>query len=295
MRQGLVTAIVALTLALVCSVALQLHAKSSVFSAVTVKALAEGPVAALPAGKIFINILEFRQLPSADFAPPAHLPATVYTLRGNSTISFPGAASQAVGSGEAAFLPMLAGHTIQNLDGRIGAGAIAAGLIVVVIMLCAATWLRGGLRRITIAAFSVLLIAGGALPLTGATSNDYYLIAVRPDAQRTLPMPRPDGRVAYTSPDVDPVPAGPYVEALSAIAVPAGARYDTPVMPGPQMIVVVGGNATIQLGNQTTPVGTGGGAFAQMGQTLTIVNSGADPLQVLDFAVTSVGVSPAAT
>ncbi len=291
MRRVVVTPIAVLTLALVCSADLQIHAQSSVFSAITVRTLAKGQVNALPARKVFINILEFSQLPRADFAPPAHFSATIYTLRGNSTISFPGAASQSVGPGEAAFLPMLAGHTIQNVDGKIGVGAMAVGLGVLVILLCAATWFRGGRRRITMAVLSILLIAGGALPLTGAASNDYYLIAVRPDAQRALPMPRPDGRVAYTAPDVDPVPAGPYVEALTAITVPAGARYQTPDIPGPQMIVVVGGIATVQLGGQTSQLGGGGGAFSQMGQTLTIVNSGSGALQLLDFAVTPVSAT----
>ena len=206
-----------------------------------------------------------------------------------------GAASRAVAPGDAAFVPTLRGHTIQNRDGTIGVGAFAVGLVVVVILLCAATWLRGGRRRITVAVLSIVLIAAGALPVTGATSNDYYLIAVRPDAQQRLPMPRPDGRVAYTAPDLDPVPAGPYVEALTAITVPAGARYETPDIPGPQMIVVVGGSATVQLGDKTSQLGGGGGAFAQMGQTLTIVNSGNDTLQVLDFSVMSATASlPAA-
>jgi type IV secretory pathway VirB2 component (pilin) len=247
----------------------------------------------LPAGKVFINILEFSQLPRADFAAPAHFAATIYALRGNTTIAVPRGVSQSLAPGEAAFVPMLSGHTIQNLDGTIGVGAIAAGLVVVVILLCGATWLRGSRRRITVAGLSIVLIAGGAWPLTGAASNDYYLIAVRPRAQNALPMPRPDGRVAYTAPDIDPVPAGPYVETLAAITVPAGARYETPDIPGPQIIVVVGGNATAQLGEQTSQLGGGGGAFAQMGQTLTIVNSGSNTLRVLDFAVTS-ATAPAA-
>jgi hypothetical protein len=296
MWRGLVTGVVvALSLAVVGSAAVQAHAKSPVGSVVTVTTLAQGQVKALPAGKMFVNILEFRQLPGADFKPPARLPAIVYTLHGVSTISFPGAASQSVGPGEAAFIPLLTGHTVQNLEGRIGAGAIAAGLIVVVIILCAATWLRGGLRGITIAALSILLIAGGTLPLIGATSTDYYLIAVRPDAQRSLPMPRPDGRVAYTSPDLDPVPAGPYVEALSLMKVPVGTRYDAPTVPGPQMIVVVEGSASVVLSGQTTPLGAGGGTFAQAGQSLAIDNSGSDTVQVLDFAVTPVAASSGST
>ncbi len=287
MRRAVVTALAALTLALVCAGAVQRPTQSAVSSAITVRTLAKGQVKALPARKVFINILEFSQLPRADFAPPAHFAATIYALRGNTIISVPHAASQSLNPGEAAFVPMLLGHTIQNADGTIGVGAIAAGLVVVVILLCAATWLRGGRRRITVAVLSIVLIAAGAWPLTGAASNDYYLIAVRPDTQQALPMPRPDGRVAYGAPDIDPMPAGPYFETLTAITVPTGARYETPDIPGPQMIVVVDGNASVQLGQQTSQLGGGGGAFAQMGQTLTVVNSGSDSLELIDFAVTS--------
>jgi quercetin dioxygenase-like cupin family protein len=286
MRRSVVTAIVgALSLASVWSAALQVDAKSSAFSDVTVKTLAQGQVKALPAGKIFINFLEFSQLPGADFGPPARLAATVYTLHGTSTISFPGAASVAVGPGEAAFVPVLAGHTVQNLEGRIGAGAIAGGLIVLVIVLCTATWMRGRARAVTIAMLSLLLIGGGALPLIGATSNDYYLIAVRPEAQRQQPMPRPDGRVAYSSPDVDPVPAGPYVETLSAITVPTGAIYDAPSAPGPEMIIVTEGSAAVHIGDQTTQLSGSGAAFAQAGQTVAIGNQGSGTLKLLEFVV----------
>ncbi len=288
MRLGVVTAVIgALSLAAVCSAALEVNAKNSVSSAVTVNTLARGPVKTLPAGKILINILEFRQLPGADFAPPAHLPAIIYTLHGISTISLPGAAPQAVGSGEAVFVPLLYGHTIQNREGRTGAGAIAGGLVVLVILLCAATWMHGRARAVTIAVLSLLLIGGGALPLIGATSNDYYLIAVRPDSQPSQPMPRPDGRVAYSSPDVDPVPAAPYLETLRAITVPAGASYDAPNAPGPEMFIVTDGKASVSVGGQTTQLGGGDADFAQMGQTVVIGNRGSGTLTVIDFAVTS--------
>jgi hypothetical protein len=286
MRRSLVAAMVgALSLASVWSVALQVHANSPAFSAVTVTTLAQGPVKALPPGKIFINFLEFRQLPGADFVAPARLPTTVYMLHGTSTISFPGAAPVSVGPGAAAFVPALAGHTVQNLEGRIGAGAIAGGLIVLAILLCAATWMRGRARAVTIAVLSLMLIGGGALPLIGATSNDYYLIAVRPDTQRALPMPRPDGRVAYTSPDVDPVPAGPYIEALSAITVPAGATYDVPSAGGPEMIIVTEGSAAVHISDQTTRLSGSGMAFAQAGQTVSIGNQGSGTLKLLQFVV----------
>jgi quercetin dioxygenase-like cupin family protein len=287
-RRWLVTALFGgVSLAVVGLTVGQVNAKSSTPSSVTVKTLAQGPVKALPAGKIFVNILEFRQQPGSDFGPHAHQASIAYTLQGVDTISFPATAAQAVGPGQAAFIPALVVHTHQNVDGRIGAGAIAAGLIAVVLLLCAATWLRGGRRRVTIAVLSVVLIAGGALPLIGATANDYYLIAARPETQRTLPMPRPDGRVFYSSPDMQPVPAPPYVETLNAIAVPAGTTYDTPDAPGPEMIIVMDGTAAVHIGDLTTQLSAGGGAFAQAGQTVAIGNQGSGTLKLLAFAVTS--------
>ncbi|HXO58437.1 MAG TPA: hypothetical protein VN834_01435 [Candidatus Acidoferrum sp.] len=250
---------------------------------------------ALPKGKVFINILEFRQLPGADFGPHAHIPAIVYTVQGVSTISFPGMPSRAAGPGEAVFIPAQLVHTHENLDGRPGAAAIAAGLIGVVLVLCAATLLRRRARQATIAVTSISLIAIGALPLAGATADDYYLISVRPVAQRSLPMPRPDGRVAYTSPDVDPVPTGPYVETLSIITVPAGARYVAPVVAGPQFLAVLQGSASIQIGSGIQQVGSGDGILAEMGDPPSIANSGSATLQLLDFAVASSPGPPAAS
>lgn len=283
--------IASLLLTVGCSTQGQVHVSNPTLSGVTVKTLAQGSVSNLPAGKVIVNVLEFHQLPGAEFGPHAHLPQMVYTLHGVSTISFAGAAARSVGPGEAAFIPALAVHTHQNVDGRIGAGAIALGLIFVVILLCAAMWMRGGPRRITIATLLLLLIAGGALPLIGTTSNDFYLITVRPESGPDQPMPRPDGRNIYTSPEIDPVPAAPCVETLRAITVPPGARDDAPDVAGPQLIIVVEGTAAVHIGDQTQQLGRGGMAFAQAGTPVAIVNSGSDTLQVVDFAVMSAGAA----
>ena len=286
-RRCLIAAIVVgLSLAVGCSTA-QVHARNSTLSSVTLQVLAQGPVKNLPAGKVFVGLVEYGQIPGADYGPHAHLPGFVYTLHGIATISFPGAAARSVGPGHAAFIPALAVHTHENVEGRVGAGAIAVGLIVVVILVCAAAWLRGGLRRVIVAVLSLLLVVGGALPLLGATSNDYYFIAVRPESQRGLPMPRPDGRVIFTSPDVDPVPSAPYVETMNAITVPPGARYDGLDMTGAVTIIVVNGSAALHVGDETRQLQAGLATFAQAGQKVAIVNPGSDTLQFLAFALTS--------
>jgi quercetin dioxygenase-like cupin family protein len=264
-------------------------------STVSVNVLAQGQVKAFPAGKVFDSILEFRQNPGADFGPHAHVPGIIYTLRGTSTISYAGGPQTTVGEGQAAFIPALVPHTHQNLDGRLGAGAIAIGLIAVAILLCAATFLRGARRSILVAGLSVFLIVGGSLPVLGATSNDYYLFAVRSPAEHDRPMPRPDGRVEFLSPDLNPVPPGPYVETLSAITIPAGATYQASAVQGPQIVVVLQGSATVRVGDVSTQLTAEGATMAQAGQALTIINSSGGTDLALNFAVASTSASPAAT
>ena len=291
-RRGLGVATPAcLGLVVVCLAAGCAQATGAASAGVSVKVLARGQVKAFPAGKVFDSVLEFRQNPGGDFGPHAHVPGIVYTLHGTDTISYAAGPQVAVGEGQAAFIPALVTHTHLNPDGRLGAGAIAIGLVVLAILLCAATLLRGAQRSIVVAGLSVLLIVGGALPVLGATSNDYYLFAVRSPTEHDRPMPRPDGRVEFLGPDLNPVPPGPYVETLSAITIPAGANYDEPAVQGPQIVVVLQGNATVHVADETSQLGVQGATMAQEGQTIKIVDSGTDPLQVLDYAVASVAAS----
>jgi quercetin dioxygenase-like cupin family protein len=287
-RRCLGTAMLAgLALAVMSSTAAQVHATNSTLSGVTVQTLAQGPVKNLPPGKVCFNVLEFHQLPGAAYGPHDHAPLFVYTLHGIVTISYPGTAARSVGPGDAAFIPALVPAVTQdNVDGRIGAGALAVGLIVVVVLLCAATWLRDGRRRAITAVLLLLLIAGGALPLIGATSNDYYFIAARPGCAHPAAMPVPFGRVTFWSPDVDPRPAAPYLETLSEITVRPGARYDSLDVPGPEMFIVVAGSASVHVGRETKQLGRGDAAFVQAGKSLAILNSATNPLQLLRFVVT---------
>jgi hypothetical protein len=277
------------SMAVACVMAAQVLAKTSTVPGVTIRTLAQGSVKELPAdlpgGKAFVAILDFSQVPGAACGPTCELPGFVYARHGVATISFPRAAAESVSPGDAAFTPESAVHTNDNVWGRIAAAAIAVGLIVIVTLLSAAKWLRGGLRRAIKPALSLLLIAVGVLVLTGATSNDWYFIAVRPISHRSSPMIRPDGRVTFVSPDLDPVPAGPYIETLSAITVPPGARYDAPNVSGPETLIVVKGTASVHVGDEILPLAGGQATLAQAGRTLAILNSGSDTLQILDFAV----------
>jgi hypothetical protein len=285
-RRWVALMIAGLLTAVVCSSAAQAKAGNNTVAGVTVQTLAQAPLKSLPAGNVWFCLIEYRQVSGATYGPIAALPWVVYTLHGIATISSPSTPKRSVGPGEAAFIPALVPHTHDNVQGRVGAGAIAVGLVVLVIVLCAATWLRAGLRRVVIPALSALLIAGGVLALTGATANDWYVFAVRPEWQRTLVMPVPYGRRVFDSPDVNPRPAGPYLATLSGITVPPGARYDALDVPAPEMIVVVAGSASVQVGAETQQLGRGESAFAQAGNAVTIVNPGSDTLQILRFAVT---------
>ena len=268
-----------------------LPAREATASAATVQVLARASVPKLPAGKVFISILEYRQVPGAACGPGCRLPSIVYAIRGVTTVSVPGVVTGSVSSGNAAFTPAAAALTNDNVYARIGACTIAVGLIVIVVLLCAARWLRSGRRRTAIPLLSGLLIAAGVLGVGGATSNDWYLFTVRPYQQYNQPMPSPDGKVALLSPVVDPLPAAPYTETLSAISLPAGARYAVPAVLGPDMIIVIAGTATVQTGGGTRQLSSGGGGFAQLGQALSIVDSGTDTLKLLDFRITSAGAA----
>jgi hypothetical protein len=296
MRRCVVAVIVAgLVSAVVCSSAAQANAGNTTPAGVTIHTLAQGTVKSLPIGSVWFSIHEYHQDPGASYGPIAAIPWIVYTLHGISTIASPSVPTRSVAPGEAAFIPALLPHTHSNVDGRVAAGAIALGLIVLVIALCAATWLRASLRRVVITALSVVLIAGGVLTLTGATANDWYVFAVRPDFQRTLVMPVPYGHRVFESPDVSPRPAVPYTEKLSAVTIPPGARYDALDVSSPVMIIVVEGSASVHVGGETKHLGGGGAAFAQAGGALTVVNPGSDTLQVLDFALTPSSAAPAGT
>lgn len=268
------------------------HAQNSAVSNVTVRTLAHGLMKTLPAPKVFVAVLDFSQVPGAGCGPTCRLPGVVYTLHGVATISSPGAAATSVSPGEAAFTSALAVHTNDNIGGRVGAAALTIGLIVLVILLGAATRLRGGLRRAIIPVLSLFLVAGGALVLAGATSNGWYFFSVRPDSQLSQPMLRPDGWVAFASRDLDPVPVGPSTETLSAITISPGGRYDAPDVNGPETLIVVQGTASFHIGDETGQVSSGHGSLAQAGKTLVIVNPGSDTLQVLDFMVTPLSVAP---
>jgi mannose-6-phosphate isomerase-like protein (cupin superfamily) len=282
----------AFSIAVVYSMGASADARASTGPPVSVRTLAEDPVTQLPAANVFVAVLDFRQVPGAACGPTCGLPGFVYTLRGIVTVGLPGVAAQSISSGRAAFTPGAAALTNDKLDGRVGAGIIAVGLIVLVALLCAATWLRGPRRGFIIGALSLLLIGEGALVLSGATSNEWYFFAVRPAAHLSQPMPRPDGRVTFASAYLDPVPAAPYIERLRAITVPPGARYDADNVNGADTLIVLEGTASVHIGVEAKQLGRADGALAQAGKTLAIINAGSDTLKVLDFEVAPLSVTP---
>ena len=159
------------------------------------------------------------------------------------------------------------------------------GLILVVIFLCAGTLLHSDARRVTVAGLSLVLIAGGALEMSGATANDWYLIGIRTVVQRSQPMPRPDGRVVFSSSDVNPVPVGPYVESLSAVTLAPGIRYQVADVTGPETIIVMAGEAVVDTGGKAMRLGPGQAILSQAQSPLALANPGQDTLKLLDFAV----------
>jgi hypothetical protein len=56
----------------------------------TTRTLATGPVAAVPAGALFISIIEIPQAPGGVLGPHAHIPGFAYSLHGVATMTFDG-------------------------------------------------------------------------------------------------------------------------------------------------------------------------------------------------------------
>src|SRR5439155_10625083 len=129
----------------------------------------EGPVEAMPAGTTFVSVLALPQPAGAILGPHSHIPGFTYVLGGVATVVV---------------------HVHSNERGRGVAIALAALLIGAVVGLVMLS--RRGRRWTPL--WLVGLITIGAIGVADPTMNDWYFIAVRPEAQRGGAMPVPAAR-----------------------------------------------------------------------------------------------------
>lgn len=222
----------------------------------------EGRVAALPAGPVFISVLELPQEPGAVLGPHRHVPGFVMNVAGTATLSMDGKLVD-VGPGDAVFTENQALHAHLNRAGV--PPAVALGVVIVGLSIAL---LVGG-RRSAVGLMTVLLIAGTVAAID-PLMNRWYFIAVRPVAQRGGMVPVPAGHRTYESADLSGIASGPVTERLTDRRLGSS---DSIRVVGPAAIVVLDGEATVADGGRETAVrvhsGTtiGGGAEATVRST----------------------------
>lgn len=219
----------------------------------------EGRVAALPAGQVFISVLELPQEPGAVLGPHRHVPGFVMVVAGTATLSMDGKLVD-VGPGDAVFTEDQALHAHEN---RAGVPlAVALGILLVVLSIAL---LVGG-RRPAIGLMTALLIAGTVATID-PLMNDWYFIAVRPVAQRGAAMPVSAGRRTYESAVLSGLSSGPVIERLTDRRLGSG---DSIRVAGPAAIVVLDGQATVADGGRETAVQVRSGTTIGGGEEATV-------------------------
>lgn len=254
--------------------------------------LATGQAQALPEGPVFVSVIELPQATGATLGPHAHVPGFAYVLRGRETISFPGGPTMKLNPGQGGFMGGLVIHSHENRKDRAPAALLAAGLLALGLVLSIVSLTRFAARRAAIAALTGLLIAAGAVALWNPWANDWFFIGVRPEATRGGVMPLPSASRVYESPDLEGLSPGPYTESLRVITVPAGGRATVQREPGPEMLLVLSGQAEVRLnGDSPISLAESRAALAQQGASVQISNSGGEDLNLLSFSVVASGGS----
>lgn len=213
----------------------------------------EGGVAALPAGAIFISVLELPQPPGAVLGPHQHVAGFVVDVSGTATMSIEGGNVVDVGPGDAAFVADNQPHDHQNR----AAVPLAIVLGLAVVALALALVLRRG-RPSAVALMAVLLVAGTVATIN-PLMNHWYFVAVRPVAARGAVMPVPAGHRTYESANLTGLASGPYLERLTDQRLGSG---ESARVAGPAAIVVLDGQVSVIVDGQQTD------SSAQSGTTI---------------------------
>lgn len=230
----------------------------------------EGHVAALPAGPVFISVLELPQPAGHVLGPHQHVAGFVVGASGTATMVIAGNVVD-VGPGDTFFTAHLLPHDHANR----AAVPYAIGLALVIVGLVVALVLRRA-RGSAVVLMAALLVAG-TVATVNPLMNHWYFIGVREAAARGAPMPVPAGRRAYESENLTGLASGPYLERLTDRRLGSG---DAVRFTGPAAIVVLDGHVSV-----VTAAGTAG-LSAQSGATIAggaegTVQSGSGSARVL--------------
>jgi quercetin dioxygenase-like cupin family protein len=222
--------------------------------------VAEGRVAALPTGPVFISVLELPQPPGAVLGPHQHVAGFVADVFGTATMAVAGSVVD-IGPGDAFFTADNELHDHANraaVPFGIALALVVVGLTVVVV-------LRNG-RRPAVGLLAALLIAG-LVATVDPLMNHWYFVAVRPAAARGAVMPVPAGHRTYESDNMTALSSGPYLERLTDKRLGPGesARFA-----GPGVIVVLDGQVSLLVDGRPTVLSAQAGATIAGGTEVTV-------------------------
>ena len=226
----------------------------------------EGRLAALPAGPVFISVLELPQPPGAVLGPHKHVAGFVFDVSGTATMVIPGRGNVNVGPGDAVFLANLQSHD----HGNRAAVPVAIALALILAGLSAVLVVRRG--RPSAFVLTAALLVAGTVATVDPLMNHWYFIAVRSDSQRGLAMPVPAGHRTYESQNLKGLQTGAYVERLTDRTLGSGesARFT-----GPAAIVVLDGRASVTSGGRTSDLSAQAGVTIAGGEEASLrVGSG---------------------
>jgi quercetin dioxygenase-like cupin family protein len=256
------------------------------------RVLATGNANVLPEGAVFVSVVQLPQATGATLGPHAHVPGFAYVVRGQETISFRGAPTLELNSGQGGFMGGLVIHSHENRKDRAPAALLAVSLLALGLIMTAVSLMRFAAKRAAIAALTVPLIVVGAVALWNPWANDWFFIGVRPEAARGGVMPLPNATRVYESPDLKNLSPGPYTESLRSITVQAGGATTIQREPGPEMFLVLSGQAEVRSnGDLPISLGISQAALAQQGTSVEISNPGGEALDLLSFSVVADGGS----
>jgi hypothetical protein len=221
----------------------------------------------IPAGPVFISVLELPQPPGAVLGPHTHIAGFVLDVSGTATMSVAGKGTIDVGPGDALFTAYLQLHDHENQ----AAVLPAIGLGLLLVALTVAIRLLNG-HRPAVVLFGVLLIAGSVATID-PLMNHWYFIGVRSTAQRGAVMPVPAGHRTYESQNLAGLKSGPYLERLTSRRLSSG---QTAQFNGPGAIVLLDGQAVVTTGGRSGKVSAQSGVTTAGSDVATVQASPGD-------------------
>jgi len=237
----------------------------------------EGNVASLPAGPVFISVLELPQPAGAVLAPhPPHIPGFVLDVWGTATMAIGGGRVD-VHPGDAVFLANQLRHDHENRAAMPAAIVLAVLLVGLTVALLVGAWRRRGV--VLLAA----LLVTGVVATIDPLMNHWYFVGVRAAAVHGAVMPVPAAHRTYESENLTGLAAGPYTERLTYRWLASG---ESARISGPAAIVVLDGEGSVTASGRTTRLAAQSGITIAGGAEATI-QAGSQGARILVVQVLS--------